>query len=352
MRLIRYLTVVVVVALLLLVTIGYRLLTSPLPITQPSLVQVLPGDHFEQVVQRLEGQGDLGNGWRRQGRQLALKAYARVSGLARHLQVGEYPVAPNSNLLNVLENLRQSEVLQRSFVLVDGQNFRQIRDAMLQLPSLKHKLPSLTDEQVAQQLGLSKTSPEGWLAPDTYFYTLGSSDMDILRRAYARQKQVLDRLWQQRDKKLPYQSAFEALVMASIVEKETAVRSEMPTIAGVFISRLKKGMKLQTDPTVIYAMGDRYKGRIRYRDLRLKSPYNTYVNYGLPPGPIAMPGKLAISAALHPKVTGALYFVAKGDGTHKFSSTLAKHNAAVRRYQLNRRSNYRSTPEAAKEETQ
>jgi UPF0755 protein len=188
---------------------------------------------------------------------------------------------------------------------------------------------------------------EGWLAPNTYFYTLGDSDIGILKRAHKHQEQILSSQWDQRAPGLPYKTPYQALIMASLVEKETAAKTEMPVISGVFVARLEKGMRLQTDPTIIYAMGSRYHGKIGYRDLKIDSPYNTYLHYGLPPGPIAMPGKGAIEAALHPAATDALYFVAKGDGTHVFSHTLEQQNAAVRRYQLHRGADYRSTPGSA-----
>jgi UPF0755 protein len=180
---------------------------------------------------------------------------------------------------------------------------------------------------------------------DTYQFHRGMSDVDLLKRAHALLQTELDTAWRERAKELPYKSAYEALIMASIVEKETALSSERPTIAGVFVQRLQKGMKLQTDPTVIYGMGDRYKGNIRRADLRRPTPYNTYTNAGLPPTPIAMVGREAIRAALHPDQSKWLYFVAKGDGSHQFSATLEAHNRAVKQYQLKRRSDYRSSPD-------
>lgn len=337
-------------ALLLLVAVlvcGGWLMLTPLPIGQERLLRVLPGTHFETVLQELSATGDLGQPAAAVSRRLLARVYARLTRLGTRLQVGEYPLASGDSLFAVLERLDRGEVMQRSFTLVDGWSFRQVRAALAVAPALTHELDGMAETQVAKKLGLEQPRVEGWLAPDTYFYTLGSSDLDILRRAHAEQQRRLASLWQARAPDLPYTSPYDALIMASLVEKETAVKAEMPQIAGVFVARLEQGMKLQTDPTVIYAMGERYHGRIGYRDLKLDSPYNTYLHYGLPPGPIAMPGRQALEAALHPAATKALYFVARGDGTHVFSRTLEAHNAAVRQYQLKRRDDYRSTPEPA-----
>lgn len=315
-----------------------------LSIEAPRVISVTSGTHFEQVVHDIAADGSLGGAFASPARRLLIRLYARATGLARHLSVGEYRVLPGDNLLLLLQRIDSGDVIHHSFTLVDGWDFREVKAALAKAPSLQHRLVDMSNAQVAAALQLSTSKVEGWLAPNTYFYTLGASDLDLLKRAYQLQQQLLGDLWKQRAEKLPYKTPYDALIMASLVEKETAVRAEMPKIAGVFVSRLRKGMRLQTDPTVIYALGTSYNGRISYRDLRIDSPYNTYRSYGLPPGPIAMPSKLAITAALHPDVTGALYFVAKGDGTHQFSRTLKAHNAAVRRYQLNRKANYRSTP--------
>lgn len=325
--------------------IGGWLSYDRLPIKVPRVISVTSGTHFEQVVQDIAADGSLGGAVATPARRLLIRLYARATRLARHLSVGEYQLLPGDNLLTLLQRLQAGDVIHHSFTLVDGWDFREVRKALAKAPSLRHQLGDMSGAQVAKALDLPTSKVEGWLAPNTYFYTLGASDLDLLKRSHQLQQQLLNGLWKQRADKLPYKTPYEALIMASLVEKETAVRAEMPTIAGVFVSRLRKGMRLQTDPTVIYALGAGYDGRISYRDLRIDSPYNTYRYYGLPPGPIAMPSKLAITAALHPNITGALYFVAKGDGTHQFSRTLSAHNAAVRRYQLNRKANYRSTPE-------
>lgn len=340
----KHLLKLVILLLALACVLAGWLLFSPLPMQRQQVLEVRSGAHFEQVMQSLASTGALGEARLAQSRLLLASVYARLTRLGTHLQVGEYELAAHASLFVVLQRLGDGEVLQRAFTLVDGWNFRQVREALAKAPALIHELDDLSDSQVAKRLGIAQGKVEGWLAPDTYFYTLGSSDLDVLRRAHQQQRERLDALWAERADKLPYTSPYQALIMASLVEKETAVKAEMPQIAGVFVARLAKGMRLQTDPTVIYAMGEHYHGRIGYSDLRIDSSYNTYLHYGLPPGPIAMPSQLALVAALHPAATDALYFVARGDGTHVFSRTLQAHNAAVREYQLKRRDDYRSTP--------
>ena len=217
--------------------------------------------------------------------------------------------------------------------------------AALQTQSaLKHTIT--TQQQLPALLGLPEgSSVEGWLLPETYHYHKGLSDIDVIGIAYANMQSTLSRLWPSRDQGLPYETPYEALIMASLIEKETGTASERPEIAGVFVRRLQKNMRLQTDPAVIYGLGDRYQGNLTRAHLREPGPYNTYLNKGLPPTPIAMPGEAAIFAALHPAAGNALYFVAKGDGSHAFSATLTEHEAAVQRYQVRKRSqNYRSSP--------
>lgn len=338
------------VGLVLLLLLGALalagLLLSPLPGGQAEVLSVVRGSHFNDVLFELESSGRLGPAGLARARRLAARLYARSTRLDAHLKVGEYALQPEGNLLDVLGQLERGEVVQRPFTLVDGWNFRQVRMALAKAPALVHELDELDDKAVAAQLGLEDTGIEGWLAPDTYFYALGSSDLELLKRAVARQRAVLDSLWEARAEGLPYQTPRDALIMASIVERETSVPAEMPEIAGVFVNRLRKGMRLQTDPTIIYALGENYRGRIGHRDLKIASPYNTYLHDGLPPGPISMPSSRAIEAALHPAATPNIFFVARGDGTHVFSVDLKAHTAAVRDYQLKRKSDYRSTPVA------
>lgn len=325
-------------------TIGWLLL-SPLPMQQSGLLRISHGDSFDSLLNQMAKHQRLGPTNVEKGRRFAAHLYSRVYQLGRHLHVGEYKMIPGDSLLDVLQRLNKGDVYQRAFTLIDGWNFRQVRKALAKAPSLIHVLPELSNSEVAKKLGLKQTKVEGWLAPNTYFYTYGASDMDILRRAVSRQQGILKRLWKGRDDKLPYNTPYKALIMASIVEKESAIPDEMDKVAGVFVSRLRIGMRLQTDPTVIYALGKTYHGDITYEDLRVKSPYNTYRHGGLPPGPIAMPSVAAIEAVMHPQVTDNLYFVGKGDGTHAFSKTLIEHNRAVRKYQLHPDDSYHSAPE-------
>ncbi|MBI3774578.1 MAG: endolytic transglycosylase MltG, partial [Gammaproteobacteria bacterium] len=208
------------------------------------------------------------------------------------------------------------------------------RDAVAAQDKLTHTLTGLADAEVMVKLGYPERHPEGRFLPDTYAFPKGTTDVDFLRRAYASMHEYLQRAWPERDTNLPLASMNDALTLASIVEKETGAPHERPLIAGVFVRRLQKGMRLQTDPTVIYGLGDRYDGNIRRRDLEAETPYNTYRIKGLPPTPIALPGKDAINAALHPEGGDALYFVARGDGTHEFSSSIEQHNRAVMKYQI------------------
>jgi UPF0755 protein len=216
---------------------------------------------------------------------------------------------------------------------VEGWNIREVRQELARNPRLEHRLADMTDAQMLAAIGAEEKHPEGLFFPDTYFFNPDSPDIDVLRRAYSLQQQKLQEAWETRAPGLPYKTPYEALIMASIIEKETGVPEERPLIAAVFINRLKKGMRLQTDPTVIYGLGAKFDGNLRKVDLQRDTPYNTYTRAGLPPTPIAMPGEEAILAALHPAPSNALYFVAKGNGTHQFSATLEEHNRAVNRYQ-------------------
>ena len=221
---------------------------------------------------------------------------------------------------------------------VEGTTVRQWLEQLGEDPEVKHTLAGRSEAQIAAVLGITGGALEGWFFPDTYRFSPGSSDLDILKRAHAAMARRLDDAWAARDPDLPLSSAYEALTLASIVEKETALAAERPLVASVFVNRLRKGMRLQTDPTVIYGMGERYDGNIRRKDLSADTPWNTYTRDGLPPTPIAMPGEEALRAAVHPVASDFLYFVARGDGSHEFSRTLEQHNRAVARYQLHRAS--------------
>jgi UPF0755 protein len=235
---------------------------------------------------------------------------------------------------DVLGRITSGQVVQHPVTLVEGWTFRQAINAIDAQGRYSGALSGLTDEELMAELGYPGEYPEGRLFPDTYRFPRDTPRLAVLRRAFERMEQVLAEEWESRSDGLPLDTPYEALILASIIEKETGAAWERPEIAGVFVRRLRKGMRLQTDPTVIYGMGERYEGRIRRADLREATPYNTYVIDGLPPTPIALPGRAAINAALNPADGDSLYFVSRGDGTHVFSATLDEHNRAVRRYIL------------------
>ncbi|KEQ13180.1 endolytic transglycosylase MltG [Endozoicomonas numazuensis] len=270
---------------------------------------------------------------------------ARVEKVAGGIHAGDYLIPAGVTHRELLNIFTSGQVRYYNVTLVEGHTLKEVVAVL----NKHEKLSSPLDDQAMQTLYKSleiEGNPEGRFYPDTYFFQADASVESILRRAYKRMSSVLSEEWQKRSEGLPYKSAYEALIMASLVEKETGVAYERGEIAGVFVRRLRKGMRLQTDPTVIYGLGERYKGNISRRMLREPTPYNTYVISGLPPSPIALAGREAIHAALHPKDGKSLYFVAKGDGTHYFSKTLVEHNRAVRKYQIEqRREDYRSTVE-------
>ncbi|MDH5327366.1 MAG: endolytic transglycosylase MltG [Gammaproteobacteria bacterium] len=260
--------------------------------------------------------------------------YGRVMGKADKIKVGEYFINRDMTPKTLFDKITRGQTIQYSATFVEGWTFRELMTELQKNPNLKHTLTDLSAKHVMASLGLEGTHPEGWFLPDTYNFPRGTTDVEYLQRAYKAMKQYLETEWEKRAAGLPYKTSYEALIMASIVEKETGLASERPTIAGVFVRRLQKGMRLQTDPTVIYGIGEKFDGNIRRRDLLKDTPYNTYRRHGLPPTPIAMPGREAIYAALHPEDGNSLYFVAKGDGSHVFTGNLRDHNNAVIKYQL------------------
>jgi len=276
-----------------------------------------------------------------------LRLYWRFNRAGQPLHTGEYRMTPGMTVNDLLDVWERGEVVQYSLTLVEGWNFRQVRTALARQEKLKQTLAGLSDSQVMEKLGHANVFPEGRFFPDTYKYVRGMTDVELLQQAYGRLDQVLADEWSERASEAPYTEPYQALIMASLVEKETGVPQERGEIAGVFVRRLKTGMLLQTDPTVIYGMGERYNGKITRADLREPTAYNTYVVAGLPPTPIAMVGREAIHAALNPQPGTSLYFVARGDGSHVFSDDLDAHNSAVREYQLKRRADYRSSPAPA-----
>ena len=328
------------VAALVLGVVFWKLqaaLGQPLQIDEAQALEVQPGDTPSGLFLRLERDGILGDSF-----WLRLHWRLKLSGHTLHS--GEYQLRPEMTARDMIGLWQRGEVVQHTLTIVEGWNFRQVRAALEALSTVQQTIAGQSDEKVMERLGQEGSHPEGRFFPDTYSFTRGVSDLELLQRAHSRLETVLAEEWQQRSEGLPYQDAYEALIMASIIEKETGVPSERGEIAGVFVRRLEQGMLLQTDPTVIYGMGEKYKGRITRSDLRRPTPYNTYTISGLPPTPIAMVGREAIHAALHPVEGKSLYFVARGDGSHVFSNSLSEHNRAVREYQLKRRSDYRSSP--------
>jgi len=260
--------------------------------------------------------------------------YARFNGLSSKMKTGDYRLTNKLTAKQFLNDIFDGKVVQYSLAVIEGWSFKQLMQAVNKHPHLKHTLSTHTNEEIMVKLGLKGVHYEGQFLPDTYHFPKELTDIEFLKRAYKAMQSVLEKEWNNRAVGLPYKNSYEALIMASIVEKETGLASERQQIAGVFVRRLNKRMRLQTDPTVIYGMGNKYKGNIRKRDLLQDTPYNTYRRRGLPPTPIALPGKDAIYAALHPAEGNDLYFVARGDGSHHFSATLKEHNNAVIKYQL------------------
>ncbi len=301
---------------------------TPLQVPPDGLVyEVKPGATLTAIAQDLQHQGVVADG-------RYFRWYARLLGLADHIKAGDYLIATGTRPATFLEHINIGKVVQYSLTLVEGWTFRQVMDAINQQPQLHHELRGKTDAQIMAAIGHPGEHPEGRFLPDTYLFYRNTPDVEFLRRAYDACTQALNDEWEKRQANLPVNSPYEALILASIIEKETAVLEERFAIAGVFSRRLLKGMRLQTDPTVIYGMGEEYQGNIRRQDLEKPTPYNTYRIKGLPPTPIAMPSAAAINAALHPDATDNLYFVARGDGSHHFSATLEEHNNAVIKYQL------------------
>ena len=259
---------------------------------------------------------------------------AKVKGVETRVRAGEYEIKVEMTPEELLAKFIQGSAIQYSFTVIEGWSFRQMLAAIADDPVIEYTLGDKTDQEIMNLLGYPDQHPEGLFFPDTYRFPKGTSDVDFLRRAYQVMQKHLTREWNQRESGLPLASSYDALILASIIEKETGAGFERPLISGVFIQRLKKKMRLQTDPTIIYGLGENFDGDIRFRDLKKDTPYNTYLHAGLTPTPIALPGLEAIRAALHPAKTEALYFVSKGDGTHHFSATLKEHNSAVKRYQL------------------
>lgn len=294
------------------------------------VVDIEKGESFNRIIQKLRDQGLSVH-------PFLFKLIALSSNSFKKIKTGEYQLDKGLTLRGILSQLVQGKTRRYSITFPEGWSFRQMLQKIAINPNLQHTLPAIDDPAFTARLDLATGHPEGVFFPDTYFFDKQTTDVALLKRAQQKMQTILQQEWQNKADNLPLKTPYEALILASIVEKETAASEERPKIAGVFIERLNQSMPLQTDPTVIYGMGDSYTGDIKSKDLLTVTPYNTYLIKGLPPTPIAMPGRAAISAVLHPEQGHWLYFVARGDGTHVFSSTLTEHNAAVETYQRNKR---------------
>lgn len=294
----------------------------------PAVFTVNPGDGLNKVLPKLRAAGiTAGYDWQ-------WKVLAARMGMAGKIHVGDYEIPDQSTPVDILTKLASGDTARIKFALIEGWNFRQLKQALLALDGLQDDIGGTSDAEVMALIGRPGIHPEGRFLPDTYFIPKSGRKSDVLDQASVAMDAALAKAWQGRAPDVPLKSAEELLILASIVEKETGQAGERPMIAGVFARRLKLGMRLQTDPTVIYGIGESYDGNIRRRDLRTDTPYNTYTRAGLPPTPIAMPGRAALQAAAHPADGDALYFVASGNGWHVFSANYEDHKKAVATYQL------------------
>lgn len=300
----------------------------PLSFTQlPYEFSLKQGSSLKSAARQMSQAGVIPSDW-------LFVVLARSLGKAAQIKPGNYEITEAINPLQLLDMISKGRVEQGEITIVEGISFRQLRQVLNSSASLQHDSAALSDDEILTRIGATEPLAEGLFFPDTYNFAAGSSDIAVLKRAYQLMQQHLQESWSQRDANLPLKTPYEALILASIVEKETGQAKDRPMIAGVFINRLKKHMLLQTDPTVIYGIGEKFDGNLRKRDLQTDTPYNTYTRSGLTPTPIALPGLAAIQAVLHPAQTNALYFVARGDGSSHFSSTLNEHINAVNKYQI------------------
>lgn len=301
--------------------------TRPLTLSAPAVEFTLPpGTPMKQAARQINAAGV-------QVAPLALEWIARLAGKDRAIKAGSYEVTGALSSWELILKLSRGDVSQGELAVIEGWTFRQLRAALASHPDLRHDSAGLSDGEVLARIGAQESHPEGLFLPDTYLFDKQSGELHLLARAYRSMHKRLADAWAGRDPQLPLASPYQALILASIVEKETGRREDRPLVASVFVNRLKSGMRLQTDPTVIYGLGPDFDGNLKKRDLLADGPYNTYTRSGLPPTPIALPGAEALAAALGPPNTSFFYFVARGDGRSEFSSDLTQHNRAVARYQ-------------------
>lgn len=329
-RLIGALAVLLAIAALAAIGITWwwgQALDAPGPATEAVVVEVPAGAPLARVAADLEAAGVI-------RRANVLEWYGRLSGQAGQVRAGEYNFPAGSSARQVMARLVSGETILHALTIVEGWTFRQLRAAIEAHPAIGEKLPAASDEALMSRLGMPDMAPEGWFLPETYRFARGTSELELLALAHRAMVAALEEAWSGRAEGIPLETPYEALILASIIEKETGLADERREIAGVFARRLQRGMRLQTDPTVIYGLGEAFDGNLRRVDLRTDTPYNTYTRSGLPPTPIALPGRAALEAAVDPAPGTALFFVATGkpDGTHYFSETLEEHNRAVARY--------------------
>ena len=299
----------------------------PVPLSEPKLLVRIPQGASLRAAAHSLNEGGVGiPAW-------IISGVGRVAGLSTSIKAGSYEFDQGIALWALLRKLSSGDTSQADVLFVEGTTFRDIRAKLNAQSELIHATRDMTDADIMVKLGAAGQSPEGWFFPDTYRFDKRSEDLAVLQRAFIATQKQLNAVWQSREPNLPLKSPYELLILASIVEKETGAAADRTQIAGVFINRLRQGMRLQTDPTVIYGLGDHFDGNLRKADLQRDTPHNTYTRGGLPPTPICMPGVASLQAAAHPAKTDALYFVAKGDGSSQFSATLDAHNQAVNQYQ-------------------
>ncbi len=311
----------------------------PLPLSKTIEIELNPGEPFAKFVAQIEQHAYSGEPlWQRRLQRRLWQVLGMWTGAAQKIQVGEYAIPAGSTPLHVITRLQTGQVIQYEFRIAEGITFTALLKALAQTPKLEHTLPyadpSASCGMLMAELKFAQSFCEGQFFPDTYRYTRQSSDIEILSRAHLKMQAQLAASWQQRDADMALQDSTQALILASIIEKESGLKSDLKTISQVFHNRLRRGMRLQTDPTVIFGVGDAFDGNLTREHLRTDTPYNTYTRHGLPPTPIALPSKVALLAAVQPSAGDYLYFVARGDGTSQFSESLDEHNKAVRKYQL------------------
>lgn len=331
MRPFKLILLLLILALLMGIAAAGWLTVRQLPMrNSPITFSVPPGASLRAAAQAVALAGIGLPAWQ-------LELLGRVMGRASRIKAGSYEVEAGLTALTLLDKLTRGDVTQGEIVLIEGKTFRQFRSALNEHPELIHDSQKLSDAEILARLGAKENHPEGLFFPDTYLFNKGSSDLEVLRRAYGSMQTRLAAAWDQRAATLPVRTPYELLILASIVEKETGTPADRPQVAAVFANRLRRGMLLQTDPTVIYGLGERFDGNLRKVDLQRDTPWNTYTRAGLPPTPIAMPGLASLQAAANPPTSDKLYFVARGDGSSAFSASLDQHNNAVNKYQRGNR---------------